>query len=107
MPGIIAVAPLGVKGGMGGSIKRRFSVDDAARFTSPTALADRFVDNQSRVYRLIDASACRSLIRVSPSTWKRLVARGLMPRPIKIGACNRWDEDEVLAAVRQLADLRK
>lgn len=81
-------------------------MDDAARFISPTALADRVVDNQSRVYRLIDASACRSLLRVSPSTWKRLVARGQMPRPIKIGASNRWDEGEVLAAVQRLADLR-
>lgn len=81
-------------------------MDDAARFTSPTALADRIVDSQPRAFRLIDASACRSLIHVSSSTWKRLVARGQMPRPIKIGASNRWDESEVLAAVQRLADLR-
>lgn len=80
-------------------------MDDSC--VAPSVNADVGFATKLNSVRLIDASTCRSIVRVSLSTWKRLVARGVMPPPIKIGACSRWNEDEVVAAIRRLADLRK
>jgi predicted DNA-binding transcriptional regulator AlpA len=40
---------------------------------------------------------------IHPSTLYRLIDRGVLPEPVKIGGSSRWIEDEVDAALAALA----
>lgn len=48
---------------------------------------------------VISARTGAELLDVSERQWHRLVARGLLPRPIKLGRNTRWRLAEVEAAL--------
>ena len=61
------------------------------------------VENQSE---LIAVGELARLLRVSVRQVHRMNKNGLIPRPLKIGACNRWCEDEISEWMKAGAPLR-
>ena len=49
---------------------------------------------------LVDANRAAELLAVSPRTVWALVSKGAMPKPIRLGRCVRWLEDEIHAWLR-------
>lgn len=45
--------------------------------------------------RLGDARQVAALLNISPRHVYRLADAGLMPRPLKLGSCIRWDLDRL------------
>ena len=54
----------------------------------------------------LDARAICSRCGISISTLYRLCAKGVLPRPVHIGASSRWLESEVEAALAQMMEAR-
>lgn len=52
---------------------------------------------------VISARTGAELLDVSERQWHRLVERGLLPRPIKLGRNTRWRLAEVEAALEAIA----
>ncbi len=44
---------------------------------------------------------------VNPATIYRMVARGQLPRPARVGGSSRWVEAEVEAALQQALEARR
>ena len=42
-----------------------------------------------------------ALLRVSIPTWHRWVAKGILPKPVKLGGFSRWPKSEILTFVEQ------
>ena len=40
-----------------------------------------------------------ALLRVGLSTFRRYVAQGLVPKPLKLGGAARWPRSEILAVI--------
>ena len=51
---------------------------------------------------VISARTGAALLDVSERQWHRLVQRGLLPRPIKLGRNTRWRMAEVEAALESI-----
>ena len=62
----------------------------------PLSFAEAAHHRQS--LRFLDVHQCRAIGNFSESTWRRLVAGGVMPQPVKFGRVARWAEADVLAA---------
>jgi len=51
---------------------------------------------------VVSARTGAELLDVSERQWHRLVQRGLLPKPIRLGRNTRWRLDEVEAALEAL-----
>lgn len=49
---------------------------------------------------LVNATELARQLSISRRHLTRLVARGVIPRPVRLGRCVRWNFDEVLAALQ-------
>jgi predicted DNA-binding transcriptional regulator AlpA len=48
---------------------------------------------------LLTDNECAELVQVSVPTWWRWAAKGIVPKPIKLGGLSRWPKSEVLAVI--------
>jgi predicted DNA-binding transcriptional regulator AlpA len=62
---------------------------------------------QSEWWELLTLGEVRQLLGgLHGSTIYRLIARGSLPRPLKIGASSRWLRSECVAALAQMSEAR-
>ena len=50
---------------------------------------------------LLNVREGAALLDVSIPTWHRWVAKGILPKPVKLGGFSRWPTSEILAFVEQ------
>lgn len=55
---------------------------------------------------LLKAKEVTAMLKISTATLYREMDRGHLPRPVKLGACSRWPQSEILAAVKVAAERR-
>jgi predicted DNA-binding transcriptional regulator AlpA len=55
---------------------------------------------------LLSMTAVCDLLGVVPSSVYRYIAKGLWPRPIKVGGSSRWIKSEVEAALARMVEAR-
>lgn len=56
---------------------------------------------------LLTVKAVGTKFNISTRTVWRLVERGDLPRPVRIGRCCRWFEADILAVKKRLLEQRK
>ena len=61
----------------------------------------RKVSHQSSLEQLMDATRVAEMLCISKRTLYRLIAEGLFPQPIKLGAVSRWRSSEVSAFIER------
>ena len=62
---------------------------------------------QSDLELLDRRAACAAFGGIHPSALYRLLRRGLLPRPVKVGASSRWLRAGVEAALREMSEARR
>jgi predicted DNA-binding transcriptional regulator AlpA len=55
---------------------------------------------------LLTAKEVAAMLKVSVATLYREMDRGTLPRPVKLGACSRWPQSEILAAIKAAGERR-
>jgi len=55
---------------------------------------------------LLTAKEVAATLKISVATLYREMDRGTLPRPVKLGACSRWPQSEILAAVKAAGERR-
>lgn len=55
---------------------------------------------------LLKAREVADFLQVSVPTIYRRIADGTLPKPVKLGACSRWPQSEILSAVHAAGDRR-
>ncbi|MGN6304854.1 MAG: helix-turn-helix transcriptional regulator [Mesorhizobium sp.] len=55
---------------------------------------------------LLTVKEVAALLKISVPTIYREMDRGHLPRPVKLGACSRWPQSEILAAIKAAGERR-
>lgn len=55
---------------------------------------------------LLTAKEVAAMLKVSVATLYREMDRGALPRPVKLGACSRWPQSEILDAIKAAGERR-
>ena len=51
--------------------------------------------------KLLKAHEAAERLRISEPTFFRHVAKGILPKPLKLGASSRWPESEITAVIEK------
>lgn len=61
---------------------------------------------RTRVDLMLTDKEAAALLGVAVSTFRRYVAQGLVPPPIKLGGTSRWPQSEILAVIEAAKEAR-
>ncbi|KIC40154.1 hypothetical protein RA27_15080 [Ruegeria sp. ANG-R] len=61
---------------------------------------------RDRPDRLLRDTEAATMLRISRSTFHRWVARGIVPKPLRMGGSTRWWQSELEAHLATLSEVR-
>ena len=55
---------------------------------------------------LLTAEQCAGALNIGLSTFFTKVARGILPKPVKLGNSSRWPQSEIVSAIDEMKSKR-